>query len=208
MNKKEFLRQLEQLLLDIPESERREAVEYYENYFEDAGDGMEEQIIEELGSPQEVAASIKKNLFGEEDFIKQENCRSQYQTQENKTTRNLLVAVIVVLTFPVWIGIVGAAFGLLAGGIACIFGFAVAGIILVGVFLVVGMVLTGFGIANLFTGFPAIGLVLIAVGMFLLAIAILGILGITWFAGRVLPWTIRAVVRLCKRPFQKRGAAI
>ena len=50
MNKKEFLKQLEQLLLDIPESERREAVEYYENYFEDAGPEMEQKIIEELGS--------------------------------------------------------------------------------------------------------------------------------------------------------------
>ena len=114
MNKKEFLKQLEQLLLDIPESERREAVEYYENYFEDAGPEMEQKIIEELGSPQEVAASIKKNLFGEEDFVKRENPGTPYQTQENKTTRNLLIAVIVILTFPVWIGIAGAAFGLLA----------------------------------------------------------------------------------------------
>ena len=82
MNKKEFLKQLEQLLLDIPESERREAVEYYENYFEDAGPEMEQKIIEELGSPQEVAASIKKNLFGEEELlVKRENPGTPYQTQ-------------------------------------------------------------------------------------------------------------------------------
>ena len=209
MNKKEFLKQLEQLLLDIPESERREAVEYYENYFEDAGPEMEQKIIEELGSPQEVAASIKKNLFGEEeDFVKRENPGTPYQTQENKTTRNLLVAVIVILTFPLWIGIAGAAFGLLAGGIACVFALAVTGIVLVGVFLVVGIILAVIGIANLFTGFPAGGLVLLAVGMFLLAIAVLGTTAIVWFTGRVLPWTIRTIVRLCKKPFQKRGAVI
>lgn len=209
MNKKEFLKQLEQLLLDIPESERREAVEYYENYFEDAGPEMEQKIIEELGSPQEVAASIKKNLFGEEeDFVKRENPGRPYQTQENKTTRNLLITVIVILTFPIWIGIAGAAFGLLEGGIACIFAIAVTGIVLVGVFLVVGIILAVIGIANLFTGFPAGGLVLLAVGMFLLAIAVLGTAAIVWFTGRVLPWTIRAIVRLCKKPFQKRGAVI
>ena len=31
MNREEFLRQLERLLYDIPESERREAMEYYQN---------------------------------------------------------------------------------------------------------------------------------------------------------------------------------
>ena len=65
MNREEFLRQLEQLLRDIPESERREAIEYYQNYFEDAGPEREAEIIEELGSPYEVAESIKKDLFGE-----------------------------------------------------------------------------------------------------------------------------------------------
>ena len=37
MNREEFLRQLERLLSDIPEGERWEALEYYRNYFEDAG---------------------------------------------------------------------------------------------------------------------------------------------------------------------------
>lgn len=33
MRKKEFLEQLERLLWDIPEQERKEALEFYENYF-------------------------------------------------------------------------------------------------------------------------------------------------------------------------------
>ena len=37
MNRTEFLEQLERLLWDIPESERKEALEYYQDYFEDAG---------------------------------------------------------------------------------------------------------------------------------------------------------------------------
>ena len=76
MNREEFLRRLERLLSDIPESERREAMEYYQNYFEDAGPENEASIIEELGSPQEVASSIKKNLFGDDyenySFVKEE----------------------------------------------------------------------------------------------------------------------------------------
>lgn len=206
MNKNEFLRQLEQLLSDIPECERREAMEYYQNYFDDAGPQMEAKIIEELGSPQEVAASIKKDLFGENygkyDFVK------ETKQQENKTTRNILLAVIIVLTFPVWIGIVGAAFGILVGCIAAVFGVAIAFVVIAFVFLLVGFLLVGIGFANIFTGLPAVGLILIAVGMFMLAFAVLGGVLLVWLFGRILPWTLRSVVRLCKKPFQKRGAVI
>ena len=212
MNRNEFLRQLEQLLSDIPECERREAMEYYQNYFDDAGPQMEAKIIEELGSPQEVAASIKKDLFGEDyekyDFVKETKQQETYGQKENKTTRNILLAVIIVLTFPVWIGIVGAAFGILVGCIAAVFGVAIAFVVISFVFLLVGFLLVGIGFANIFTGLPAVGLILIAVGMFMLAFAVLGGILLVWLFGRILPWTLRSLVRLCKRPFQKRGAVI
>lgn len=212
MSRDEFLKQLERLLCDIPENERREAMEYYRNYFEDAGPEKEAQIIEELGSPQEVAASIRRNLFGEEfedyDFVKEEKRRDAYEHVQNKTTRNLIIAVIIVLTFPIWVGIVGAAFGILVGGIAAVFAVAVAVVAIVVVFLVAGLVLFGIGVGNVFTGFPAVGLILSGVGLFMLAFAVLGMVAIAWTVGRILPWTIRAIVRLCKRPFQKRGAVI
>ena len=38
MNRKEFMRQLELLLSDISEDERREALDYYESYFDEAGE--------------------------------------------------------------------------------------------------------------------------------------------------------------------------
>ena len=212
MNRNEFLRQLERLLCDIPENERREAIEYYQNYFEDAGPEKEAQIIEELGSPQEVAASIKRNLFGEDyedyDFVKEKKHQNAYENQQNKTTRNIVLAVIIVLTFPLWIGILASAFGILIAGIAVVFAAAVSIIAVVFCFFVMGFVLCGIGMVNLFTGFPAVGLVLTAVGMFLLAFAVLGLIVVVWTVGRILPWTLRAVVRLCKKPFQKRGAVI
>lgn len=212
MKRNEFLRQLERLLCDIPENERREAIEYYQNYFEDAGPEKEAQIIEELGSPQEVAASIKRNLFGEDyedyDFVKEKKQQNAYENQQNKTTRNIVLAVIIVLTFPLWIGILASAFGILIAGIAVVFAAAVSIIAVVFCFFVMGFVLCGIGMVNLFTGFPAVGLVLTAVGMFLLAFAVLGLIVVVWTVGRILPWTLRAVVRLCKKPFQKRGAVI
>ena len=206
MSKQEFLNRLEYLLRDIPQSERREAMEYYRSYFEDAGPENEAKIIEELGSPQEVAASIKKNLFGE-DYEEFEFEEKQEQTA-SKTRRNILIAVLIVLTFPLWVGVAGMLFGILVAGFFVLFGLALAAVAIAGAFLVAGFALLGVGIAKLFTGFPAIGLIIVAISMFMLAIAVLGIIVIVWVAGSVLPKALRAVVRLCKKPFQKRGALI
>ena len=65
MNRTEFLEQLERLLWDIPESERKEALEYYQDYFEDAGAENEGKVIQELGSPGKVAAIIRSDLENE-----------------------------------------------------------------------------------------------------------------------------------------------
>ena len=37
MNRREYIECLEQLLLVLPEEEREEAIQYYSDYFEDAG---------------------------------------------------------------------------------------------------------------------------------------------------------------------------
>ncbi len=64
MNKETFLSRLEQLLYDIPREEREEAMDYYRSYFEEAGEENEASVLEELDSPQEIAASIKADLKG------------------------------------------------------------------------------------------------------------------------------------------------
>lgn len=206
MNREEFLRRLERLLSDIPESERREAMEYYQNYFEDAGPENEASIIEELGSPQEVASSIKKNLFGDDyenySFVKEE------QKKTDTSRRNTWIVVLLILTFPLWIGLLAGAFGILVAGIACLFALAVGVVALVGAFVIVGVVFAGIGIAQMCTGFPAVGLILFGIGMLFLAVSVLGLIIIVYAVGRMLPWILRAVVRICKRPFQKRGASI
>lgn len=70
MTKQDFLKELEDLLLDIPPEERMEALAYYETYFEDAGWEHEDEIIKELESPVKVAASIKALLNANEQDIK------------------------------------------------------------------------------------------------------------------------------------------
>ncbi len=65
MNRIEFMNELEFLLQDITEEEKQEALQYYNDYFDEAGSDNEAALIGELESPAKVAAIIKDGL-GEE----------------------------------------------------------------------------------------------------------------------------------------------
>ena len=58
MTRTAFLAALEQLLAPLPESERKDALSYYEDYLDAAGPENEARAIAELGSPEEVARKI------------------------------------------------------------------------------------------------------------------------------------------------------
>ena len=48
MERKEFMRRLEALLSDLPENERAEALQYYNDYLDDAGLENEAAVLEEM----------------------------------------------------------------------------------------------------------------------------------------------------------------
>lgn len=62
MNRAEFMRRLAGLLGDVPPMEREEAIQYYNDYFDDAGEENESSVIASLGTPEELARSIKAGL--------------------------------------------------------------------------------------------------------------------------------------------------
>lgn len=63
MNREDFMNQLESLLQSITSTEREEAIQYYNDYFDDAGSENEQAVIEALGNPARVAENIKRDLF-------------------------------------------------------------------------------------------------------------------------------------------------
>lgn len=58
MTKQEYLSELESHLASLSEDERVNALQFYEEYFEDAGPENEQQVISELGKPFALAKSI------------------------------------------------------------------------------------------------------------------------------------------------------
>lgn len=92
MSRIEFLERLEKLLLDIPYTERREALNYYTEYFEDA-EKDDEEVIRTLGSPEEVAHNIREELEGKElskivASPEEEASESYYSTESTGTDTN------------------------------------------------------------------------------------------------------------------------
>lgn len=92
MNRAEFMQQLGALLGELPVSERTEALKYYTDYFDDAGTENEEQVIKELGSPQEVAKSIQAELNAKDkesgEFTEKGYQNPAYEAASVPTTGN------------------------------------------------------------------------------------------------------------------------
>lgn len=65
MTKHDFMRELAYLLQDIENEDKDEALQYYEDYFDEAGPERESQVIEEFGSPERIAAIIRADLAGQ-----------------------------------------------------------------------------------------------------------------------------------------------
>lgn len=67
MSRIEFMSELRALLSDLSVEERDEALQYYNDYFDDAGTENEASIIKELVSPAKLAATIKAGLNGRDE---------------------------------------------------------------------------------------------------------------------------------------------
>lgn len=64
MNRSEFMKELEYLLQDIPQEDKEDALAYYQDYLEEAGEAHEAEALREFGSPERVAAMIRAELDG------------------------------------------------------------------------------------------------------------------------------------------------
>lgn len=62
MNRESFLQELAYLLSDVSGEEREEALQYYRDYFDEAGPERETELLIKLGSPEKVAAEVKSGL--------------------------------------------------------------------------------------------------------------------------------------------------
>ncbi|MDO5294720.1 MAG: DUF1700 domain-containing protein [bacterium] len=256
MSKEEFLKNLEQLLFDIPKEEKEEALRYYQDYFEDAVGVDEDKIIKEIGTPEKVARQIKVNLYNkasneagvytetgysnaffedgkeEIDLVGnvqgQQNKEQQYsntaygnnnygnsaygnqqygnatnQRSANKSSNNILLIIVLVLTCPIW---GGAAFGIIVGLAATVFGLTIGfGAAFLGL-LIGGIVLVGTGIGQVFVN-PLAGMLLIGCGFILLALAICFLSLVMLITTKLIPAIVKGIRFVWDKLFGRRERA-
>ena len=64
MTKSEYMKKLSYSLRKLPKEDFNQAIDYFEEYFAEAGEENEQQAIEDLGSPEDAAKELIMNLRG------------------------------------------------------------------------------------------------------------------------------------------------
>lgn len=219
MSRKEFMQRLEALLSDLSENEREEALQYYNGYLDDAGSENEAEVLQELGTPEALAASIRQGLkedgsgngyFSENGFYekeKKETLNERYRGGKKSKTSGGTIALVIILCIFAAPVVIPVAISLLA----VVFALTLTAVILLGVMFLVGIVCVAAGVCALIGSvldavtFPAgavlgIGMSLVTIGLGVLCALLFG-----WLFVKVCPGVFRGAVNMCSRLFHRKG---
>lgn len=211
MDKYEFISRLENALSRLSTDERSAAVTYYKELFEDAGSNKEEELIRNLGTPEEIAENIicesgMVNVIDADYREESDKLKSDFQIDNSQNvmkkrdnTKIILIILIIILTFPLWIGFVAAAFGIFIAFIAVAFSLMIAtgG---------VGIALLCAGAATVFVSIGS-GLLLMGIGLICLGLLILVVIPIFKLVIKLAGKIINGAVNLIRSVFFEKEVA-
>lgn len=143
MTRTEYLAALEKELRTLPKSDFQEAMDYFTEYFDEAGPENEADLMAELGEPREAARDIIKNVLGKEV--------SEQSLKRSRSPKEITLWVILVLLASPLLLVIGGFLILVALGII---GIIVATIIFLATLLVAGYLLST---AAIIIGFVTLG---------------------------------------------------
>lgn len=219
MNRVDFMKQLESLLQNISPAEREEALQYYNEYFNDAGEENEQDVIEALGNPAKVAENIKRDLYGsgygdngyqrtpvgDKAIMEYKRTASADSPKENKLSTGMVVLIVVlcILASPVAIGIgsgiLGTLVGIVIAWFALIFAFGVIAVSL----LLTMLVLIIVGVMCAFQS-PLVAAVVWGISFICGGIGILSLMLTVAMAGIATPAICGGIAKLFKKIFGKK----
>ncbi|MFJ7952471.1 DUF1700 domain-containing protein [Lysinibacillus sp. NPDC096418] len=176
MDKAGYLNSLRSRLHRLPEHEIDAALIYYEEYFDEAGEENEQQVIQQLGPPSQVAAQILADLA-----IKDLDATPK-STKKNMSAFWLIILAI--LSAPLSLPLLATAIALIFSAGAVVFSFVIAIVATVGGILFGGLVALVSGFLILTDHWPT-ALLFIGVG-----------LTITGFGVLIFSPTIRLIKRI------------
>lgn len=159
----EYLDDVLDELQEIPEDDRFDIIQYYEEYFLDSGKTVEE-VVDEYGSPKQFALKLKINYYSEQD-----DDESEYSQSPKRKIRLIWMIVIGLcaspLLIPLALAFILAIFGILLGLIGVIIGIYVVCISILGAGLF--SIISGVAVLqqSIASGLFFVGLGLLATGV-------------------------------------------
>ena len=169
----EYLDEVFNELQELPEDDRFDLIQYYEEYFLDSGKTME-KILEEYGTPKQFALKLKINYFSELD----DSNGGKVNTKSSKRQVRLIWMVIIglfasPLLIPLAIGFIAVVFGLMLALLMLIVAIYVGCISILGVGLFA--IISGIGVLgqSVTSGLFYVGMGLFATGSVVFFVLIL-----------------------------------
>ncbi|MBO0432751.1 DUF1700 domain-containing protein [Enterococcus sp. DIV0660C] len=185
----EYLSEVLDELQEIPEADRFDLIQYYEEYFLDSGKTVDE-ILEEYGTPKQFALKLKINYFSEADDLGQEEI---HQNSPKRQMRLIWLILLGLFASPILIPLALLFIAVLVGSVialfAVIFSIYVVCIVILGVGVVMalaGLMILGQSVVS--------GLFFVGLGLFATGAAIF----FTPILVRLTKWLAQLMMRFVK----------
>lgn len=194
MTKEAYMEELRKKLKRLPKDNFEQAIEYFEEYFAEAGDENAAQAIEDLGSPQLAADQIIR------DFAIDNGKKGEAKKDVRKGIDGVWIVILAIFASPIAFPIVLAAAVLLIMFLLVVILLLVS-FGLVGVALVLTVPVAMIGAFNML--FQNVSVALVCVGIALISVA-LGVM-IVYASYLLIRKFLYCVVRTFGKKFAKGG---
>lgn len=191
MSRDEYLNILHANLRNVPPQEVGNIMQYYFEYFEEAGPENVQKVIEELGPPHQLANRVSADyvIRGMENGTAGQGVRQK--------ASNAWLIVLAICGSPVWLPLALALIIVIAAVVLSIFiiiiSFSAASIAI----MVAGLFTSGIGIVTVFSHVPT-GIFMMGSGLICAGVGILIFIGMFQLA-RLLKKALFAIMKACVR---------
>ena len=185
MTRQEYMGALRESLMGMPEEEKENIIEYYTEYFEEAGPEKESEVMEDLGSPRSLGiklsgesalksmneAEAARNADGESS-MKQAQQKAPAAGKNGSVWKTVLIVLAIIIGSPLVLPAAIIALVLVIVVIAVIVSLAASAIAVI----IAGAFAFFVGIAAIIGGAFTEGILAIGVALVTMGIAILGVM--------------------------------
>lgn len=190
MNRNQFIDKLAKKLSNLSEQELKQTIDYYYEIISDKiNDGMtEDEVIDSLGSIDEIASSILSDNF----ILKNDKANDKNKKENN--WKGITIGATAIIWIPILIGLIGGAIGIYVSLWAIVISFGATSLA-----TGIGTLVSILGIIDICTGAVGSGLTWISMGI--------GSLGLCFIFYTITIYSGKFMIYITKKIFtpKKRG---